>query len=64
MKQTKGSKPVAVDEHDSEEKKFDEEEDDGQEESQRPALNDIVSKFIRMLPRAIFDTPEIMGQRA
>ena len=63
MKQTKGSKPVAVDESDLEEKVMGEVDDDDPEESQGPTRNDIVSKFIRMWPRAIFDTPEIDGQK-
>jgi hypothetical protein len=63
MKQTKGSKPVAVDEDDLEENELGEVDDDDPEESQEPARKDIVSKFIRMLPRAIFDTPEIEGQK-
>jgi hypothetical protein len=62
MKQTKGSKPVAV-EDDLEEKGLGEVDDDDPEESQEPVQNDIVSKFIRMLPRAIFDFPEIEGQK-
>lgn len=63
MKQAKGSKPVAVDEDDLEENELGGVDDDDPEESQGPAQNDIVSKFIRMLPRAIFDTPEIKGQK-
>jgi hypothetical protein len=63
MKQTKGSKPVAVNEDDLEVKKLGELDDDDAEEGQGPAQNDIVSKFIRMLPRAIFDTREIEDQK-
>jgi hypothetical protein len=63
MKQTKGSKPVAVDEDDLEEKELGEVDDDDPEESQGPAQNDIVSKFIRMLPRAIFYEPETDGRK-
>jgi hypothetical protein len=63
MKQTKGSKAVAVDEDDLEGKELGEVDDDDLEESRGPAQRDIVSKFLRMLPRAIFDTPEIKGQK-
>ncbi|MGA8089980.1 MAG: GIY-YIG nuclease family protein [Terracidiphilus sp.] len=63
MKRTKGSKPVAVAEDDLEEKDLAEVDDDDPEESPGPAQNKIVSKFIRMLPRAIFDMPEIKGEK-
>jgi hypothetical protein len=58
MKRTKRSKPVTVDENDLKEKRL-RNVDDDDEESQGPAQNNIVSKFIRMLPRAIFYEPEI-----
>jgi hypothetical protein len=61
MKQTKLPKPVALNEDDLEEKELGEVDDP--EESQGPTQNDIVLKFIRMLPRAIFDFPDIKGQK-
>ena len=64
MKQTKGSKPVAIDEDDLEVKRFGEVDDDDQEESQGPPQNRIVSKFIRMLPRAVFMSRRLMAERA
>jgi hypothetical protein len=63
MKQTKGSKPVAIDEDDLEGKDLGEVDDEDPEENQGPTRKNIVSKFIRMLPRAIFDFPEIEGQK-
>jgi hypothetical protein len=63
MKQAKGSKPVAVGEEDLEEKELGEIDDDDPEESQGPTQKNIVSKFIRMWPRAIFDTRDVDGQK-
>jgi len=63
MKQAKRPKALAVDEDDLEEKELGEADDDDPEENQGPTQKDIVSKFIRMLPRAIFHTPEIQGQK-
>lgn len=58
-----GFKPVAVDIDDLEEERLSEFDDDDPEESQGPAQHDIVSNFIRMLPRAIFYEPEVEGQK-
>ena len=63
MKQTKGSKRVAENKDDLEEMELAEVDDDDPEESQGPAQNHIVSKFLRRLPRAIFDTREIEDQK-
>jgi hypothetical protein len=63
MKKTKVSKPVSVDDEDFEEEGVDVDIDEP-EAGQKPIQTDLVSKFIRMWPRAIFDTPEIDGQKS
>lgn len=63
MKQTEKSKPLALDEDNFEGNDLSEADDDDLEEGQGPAQNNIVSKFIRMLPRAIFYEPETEGQK-
>jgi hypothetical protein len=64
MRQTKGLNPATAEDEDYlEEGKFDEGDGDDSEENQGPVRSDIVSKFIQMLPRAIFHEPEIAGQK-
>jgi len=63
MKQVKAAKQAALDEDDLDKKELDEVDDDDPEENQGPVQNGIVSKFMRMWPRAVFDVPEIEGQK-
>jgi hypothetical protein len=62
MKRSKAPKPVTTDQEDLAEELGDIDED-GPDEGPRIAKTVLVSKFIRMRPRAIFDTPVDDGSK-
>ena len=62
MKQTKVSKPVDVDE-DVLDEELDDVDADDTDEGEKPIQTALVSNFIRMWPREIFNTPEGDGRK-
>ena len=62
MKQAKAPRPVSDDVDDLDDESIDGEAEDP-EEGHTLSNPDLVRNFIRMWPRAIFDTPAIVGQK-